>query len=109
VASRHGGEGSYEQPWKQSFLVYLTATQLVYFGFPCQSLFHQFLHNHHHLSIIRGWYNRPVSGRSTQSPTAQINKTKQTDRLTAGRNITLTLNVSAGSQLTVAVAEAVDN
>jgi hypothetical protein len=21
-----------------------------YFGFPCQSSFHQFLHNHHHLS-----------------------------------------------------------
>jgi hypothetical protein len=21
-----------------------------YFGFPCQSLFHQFVHNHHHLS-----------------------------------------------------------
>jgi hypothetical protein len=26
--------------------------------------------------IIRGWYNRPVSGRSTQSPTAQIRKKK---------------------------------
>jgi hypothetical protein len=24
--------------------------------------------------IIRGWYSRPVSGRSTQSPTAQIKK-----------------------------------
>jgi hypothetical protein len=24
--------------------------------------------------INRGWYNRPVSGRSTQSPTAQIKK-----------------------------------
>jgi hypothetical protein len=31
-----------------------------YFGFPCQSSFHQFLHNHHHLSITWGWYNRPV-------------------------------------------------
>jgi hypothetical protein len=31
-----------------------------YFGFPCHSSFHQFLHNHHHLSIIWGWYNRPV-------------------------------------------------
>jgi hypothetical protein len=30
-----------------------------YFGFPCQSLFHQLLHSHH-LSIIWGWYNRPV-------------------------------------------------
>jgi hypothetical protein len=28
--------------------------------------------------IIRGWYNRPVSGRSTQSPTAQIKKKKRT-------------------------------
>jgi hypothetical protein len=35
-----------------------------YFGFPCQSSFHQLLHNH----------NRPVSGHSTQSPTAQIKK-----------------------------------
>jgi hypothetical protein len=25
-----------------------------YFGFPCQSLFHQFLHNHHHLSSGAG-------------------------------------------------------
>jgi hypothetical protein len=25
--------------------------------------------------IIRGWYNRPVSGRSTQSPTLLIKKT----------------------------------
>jgi hypothetical protein len=24
--------------------------------------------------IIRGWYNRPVSGRSTQSPSPQIKK-----------------------------------
>jgi hypothetical protein len=45
-----------------------------YFGFPCQSSFHQFLHNHHHLSSGRGWYNRPVSGRRTQSPTPQIKK-----------------------------------
>jgi hypothetical protein len=26
--------------------------------------------------IIRGWYNRPVSGRSTQSPTPRIKKKK---------------------------------
>jgi hypothetical protein len=26
--------------------------------------------------IIRGWYNRPVSGRNTQSPTAQIRRKK---------------------------------
>jgi hypothetical protein len=25
-----------------------------YLGFPCQSLFHQFLHNHHHLSSGAG-------------------------------------------------------
>jgi hypothetical protein len=25
-----------------------------YFGFPCQSLFHQFLHSHHHLSSGAG-------------------------------------------------------
>jgi hypothetical protein len=31
-----------------------------YFGFPCQSLFYQFPHNHHHLSIIWDWYNGPV-------------------------------------------------
>jgi hypothetical protein len=30
-----------------------------YFGFPCQSSFHELLHNHHHLSS-GGWYNRPV-------------------------------------------------
>jgi hypothetical protein len=28
-----------------------------YFGFPCQSSFHQLLHNHPHLSF--GVYNRP--------------------------------------------------
>jgi hypothetical protein len=30
-----------------------------YFYFPCQSSFHQLLHDHHHL-IIWDWYNRPV-------------------------------------------------
>jgi hypothetical protein len=39
-----------------------------YFDIPCQSSFYQFLHNHHHLSSGAG------SGRSTQSPTAQIKK-----------------------------------
>jgi hypothetical protein len=24
-----------------------------YFGFPCQSSFHQFLHNHHHLGLVQ--------------------------------------------------------
>jgi hypothetical protein len=32
-----------------------------YFGLPCQSLFHQFLHTITITYIIRGWYNRPVS------------------------------------------------
>jgi hypothetical protein len=31
-----------------------------YFGFPCQSSFHQLLHNHPHLSFYHlGLYNRP--------------------------------------------------
>jgi hypothetical protein len=46
-----------------------------YFGFPCQSSFHQFLDNHHHLTSGAG--TKASSGRSTQSPTAQI-KTKKT-------------------------------
>jgi hypothetical protein len=29
-----------------------------YFGFPCQSLFHQFIHNHHHLSSEAGTINQ---------------------------------------------------
>jgi hypothetical protein len=24
-----------------------------YFGFPCQSSFHQLLHNHHHLGLVQ--------------------------------------------------------
>jgi hypothetical protein len=44
-----------------------------YFGFPFQSSFHQFLHNHHHLSSGAGTI-QSSSGRSTQSPTAQIKK-----------------------------------
>jgi hypothetical protein len=32
-----------------------------YFGFPCQSLFHQFLH--HHITT-RGWHN--IGGRSAE-------------------------------------------
>jgi hypothetical protein len=31
-----------------------------YFGFPCQFLLHQFLHNHHHPRMIWGWYSSPV-------------------------------------------------
>jgi hypothetical protein len=46
----------------------------VYFGFPCQSSFHQFLHNHPHLSSGAGTIQYASSGRSAQSPTAQIKK-----------------------------------
>jgi hypothetical protein len=41
-----------------------------YFGFPCQSSFHQLLHNHPHLSSRV--YNRPVPG--DVSPTPQKKK-----------------------------------
>jgi hypothetical protein len=43
-----------------------------YFGFPYQPSFHQFLHNHHHYQ--RGLVQKASSGRSTESPTAQIKK-----------------------------------
>jgi hypothetical protein len=42
------------------------------FGFPCQSSFHQFLHNHHHSHP--GLVQQASSGCSTQGPTAQIKK-----------------------------------
>jgi hypothetical protein len=45
-----------------------------YFGFPCQYSFHQFLHNHH-LGLVQ----YASSGRSTQSPNAQIKKKKKTN------------------------------
>jgi hypothetical protein len=32
-----------------------------YFGFPCQSSFHQFLHNHHHLSSGVGTIGQTVA------------------------------------------------
>jgi hypothetical protein len=32
-----------------------------YFGFPCQSLFHQLLHNHHHLSSGAGTIGQLVA------------------------------------------------
>jgi hypothetical protein len=32
-----------------------------YFGFPCQSSFHQFLHNHHHLSSGAGTIGQYVA------------------------------------------------
>jgi hypothetical protein len=43
-----------------------------YFGFPCQSSFYQFLHNH--LTYHPGLVQQVSSGRRTQSPTAQIKK-----------------------------------
>jgi hypothetical protein len=33
MASSYGGEGGYEQPSKQSFVVYLPAKKLVYLNF----------------------------------------------------------------------------
>jgi hypothetical protein len=33
-----------------------------YFGFSCESSFHQFLHHHN----TRGWHNRPIGGRSAE-------------------------------------------
>jgi hypothetical protein len=58
-----------------------------YFGFPCQFSFHRLLHIHHHSSpIIRGGYNRPISGRRakwTQShptPRKKKNCVTQQDR-----------------------------
>jgi hypothetical protein len=33
MAGRHGGEGGYEQPYKQSLMMYLTATKVVYLIF----------------------------------------------------------------------------
>jgi hypothetical protein len=45
-----------------------------YFGFLCQSSFYQFLFTIT-ITYLRGWYNRPVSDRSTQSLTPLIKKT----------------------------------
>jgi hypothetical protein len=50
-----------------------------YFGYLCQSLFHQLLHSHPS-SIVRGWYNRPVvaavpSGLSLTPVRVMIKKT----------------------------------
>jgi hypothetical protein len=42
-----------------------------YFGFPCQLLFHKFLHRHNH----RGWHNRPIGGRSAEW--TQLDSTSQ--------------------------------
>jgi hypothetical protein len=45
-----------------------------YFGFPCQSLFHHFLHNHHPSPIIRGWYNRPIVAAVPKVPQHKLKK-----------------------------------
>jgi hypothetical protein len=56
------------------------------FGFPCQSSFHQLLHNHH---VFWDWYNRPVvaavpSGLSlTKNSVAFSPQMNYTDRATA--------------------------
>jgi hypothetical protein len=46
------------QQLPMGFVVYKVALGQVFseyfFGFPCQSSFHQFLHNHHHLSSVAG-------------------------------------------------------
>jgi hypothetical protein len=55
-----------------------------YFGFPCQSSFHQFLYNHHNLS---GAGTIGQSGRSTQNPTAQIKKNYVKFRIVEHRNL----------------------
>jgi hypothetical protein len=45
-----------------------------YFGFPCMPIFIPPISPKSPSPIIRGWYNRSVSGRSTQSPTPLIKK-----------------------------------
>jgi hypothetical protein len=55
-----------------------------YFGFPCQ-IFIPPISPESQSPIIRGWYSRPVSGRSTQSPTAQIKK-KRREKKNTGRS-----------------------
>jgi hypothetical protein len=50
-----------------------------YFGFPCQSSFHQFFSI---IIITRGWHNRPIGGRSAEwtqldsNPTIRIKKNR---------------------------------
>jgi hypothetical protein len=44
-----------------------------YFGFPCQSPFHQFLHKSPS-PIIRGWYNRPVVAAVPKVPPHTLKK-----------------------------------
>jgi hypothetical protein len=45
-----------------------------YFGFPCQSSFYQFLHNHHHLSSGAGTINRPVVAAVPKAPPHKLKK-----------------------------------
>jgi hypothetical protein len=49
-----------------------------YFGFPCQSLFHQFL--------IQGWYNRPLVAAVPKVPPHKLKK-NWTDSMHEGSNI----------------------
>jgi hypothetical protein len=57
-----------------------------YFGFPCQSSFHQFLHYH------PGLVQQASSGRSTQSPTAQLKKNAVCKSTDIFRNLRLNVN-----------------
>jgi hypothetical protein len=50
MASHRGGPGL-SPVWQVEFMVDKAALEQVfpeYFGFPCQSSFHQILHHHHH-------------------------------------------------------------
>jgi hypothetical protein len=55
-----------------------------YFGLPCQSSFHQFLNNHHHLSSGAGtigqWW--PQYQETQSHPTKNNNKKNSTGKLT---------------------------
>jgi hypothetical protein len=45
-----------------------------YFGLSCQFLFHRVLHTR--ACTVRGWYNRPVSGRRTKWTQSHLTKKK---------------------------------
>jgi hypothetical protein len=48
-----------------------------YFGFLCQSSFHQLLHNHHHLLSGAGIYNRPVVAAVRKVPPHKLKKKRK--------------------------------
>jgi hypothetical protein len=50
-----------------------------FLGFPCQSFYATNFSTVTINYIIRGWYNRPVNGRSTQSPAPLIKEKKYED------------------------------